>query len=29
MGSIGLAGYLCSGLVRIIGQRAMPWTRRF
>jgi NitT/TauT family transport system permease protein len=29
MGSIGLAGYLCSGLVRLIGQRAMPWTRRF
>jgi NitT/TauT family transport system permease protein len=29
MASIGLAGYLCSGLVRLIGENCMPWKRRF
>jgi NitT/TauT family transport system permease protein len=29
MASIGLAGYLCSGLVRLIGESCMPWKRRF
>ncbi|MEJ2373847.1 MAG: ABC transporter permease [Pseudolabrys sp.] len=28
MASIGLAGYLCSGLVRAVGQRCMPWQKR-
>ena len=28
MGSIGVAGYLCSGLVRIVGESFMPWRRR-
>lgn len=27
--SIGIAGYLSSGLVRLFGDRAMPWKRRF
>jgi NitT/TauT family transport system permease protein len=27
--SIGIAGYLSSGLVRALGDRAMPWKRRF
>jgi NitT/TauT family transport system permease protein len=25
--SIGIAGYLSSALIRIIGERAMPWRR--
>jgi NitT/TauT family transport system permease protein len=29
MASIGVAGYLCSGLVRLIGQSCMPWKRSF
>lgn len=29
MASIGLAGYLCSGLVRLVGENCMPWKRRF
>ena len=29
MASIGLAGYLCSGVVRFLGQRCMPWKNRF
>ncbi len=28
MASIGVAGYLCSGVVRIVGQSCMPWRRR-
>lgn len=28
MASIGVAGYLCSGLVRVVGQACMPWQRR-
>lgn len=27
--SIGLAGYLCSSLVRFAGERVMPWKKRF
>ncbi|GAB4387620.1 MAG: ABC transporter permease [Thermodesulfovibrionales bacterium] len=27
--SIGVAGYVSSGLVRALGDRAMPWKRRF
>ncbi|MBI3435945.1 MAG: ABC transporter permease [Proteobacteria bacterium] len=27
--SIGVAGYLCSSLVRLIGENCMPWQRRF
>lgn len=29
MVSIGVAGYLCSMLVRWLGEKAMPWKRRF
>lgn len=29
MVSIGLAGYLTSSLVRILGEKAMPWKRKF
>ena len=29
MASIGLAGSLCSVLVRWLGKRAMPWTKKF
>jgi NitT/TauT family transport system permease protein len=27
--SIGIAGYLSSGLIRFVGKRAAPWQRRF
>ncbi len=27
--SIGIAGYLCSGLIRSLGKLATPWQRRF
>ncbi|MCL4474950.1 MAG: ABC transporter permease [Nitrospirae bacterium] len=29
MVSIGVAGYLCSTLVRWLGEKAMPWKKRF
>ena len=29
MASIGAAGYLCSAVVRRVGERCMPWRRRF
>jgi len=29
MVSIGLAGYITSSLVRVIGEKAMPWRRKF
>ncbi len=29
MVSIGVAGYLCSSLIRWLGERAMPWKKRF
>lgn len=29
MVSIGMAGYLCSMLIRWLGEKAMPWNRRF
>jgi NitT/TauT family transport system permease protein len=29
MVSIGVAGYLSSSLVRLLGMRAMPWTNKF
>ena len=27
--SIGIAGYICSSLIRVIGERSMPWRRLF
>lgn len=29
MVSIGVAGYLCSTLIRWLGEKAMPWKRKF
>jgi NitT/TauT family transport system permease protein len=29
MVSIGVAGYLCSTLIRWLGEKAMPWKKRF
>ncbi len=29
MVSIGVAGYLCSALIRSLGERAMPWKKKF
>jgi NitT/TauT family transport system permease protein len=29
MVSIGMAGYLCSMLIRWVGEKAMPWKRKF
>jgi NitT/TauT family transport system permease protein len=28
MASIGIAGYLSSGAIRLLGKRATPWQRR-